>query len=80
MQLASHLVDDGASPQEAISTGRAGFGGDARVDPYVVVVEADMPWATIEGYRRAGTRSRRSSLAGRMPVTRRCVLRDLAYR
>jgi gamma-glutamyltranspeptidase/glutathione hydrolase len=53
MQLASHLVDDGAAPQEAIDRPRW-FAGDARVDPYAVVVEADMPWAAIEGLQARG--------------------------
>jgi gamma-glutamyltranspeptidase/glutathione hydrolase len=53
MQLASHLVDDGAAPQEAIDRPRW-FGGDARVDPFVVVVEAGMPLATIEGLQARG--------------------------
>jgi gamma-glutamyltranspeptidase/glutathione hydrolase len=53
MQLASHLVDDGVTPQEAIDRPRW-FGGDARVDPFAVVVEADMPWAAIEGLQARG--------------------------
>jgi gamma-glutamyltranspeptidase/glutathione hydrolase len=53
MQLVSHLVDDGATPEEAINRPRW-IAGDARVEPYAVVVEADMPWPAIEGLQVRG--------------------------
>jgi gamma-glutamyltranspeptidase/glutathione hydrolase len=53
MQLASHLVDDGAAPVDAIGRPRW-FAGDARTDPYAVVVEAGMAWPAIEGLQQRG--------------------------
>ncbi len=53
MQFVSHLVDDGASPEEAIGRPRW-VSGDARVDPYAVTVEAEMPWSSIEGLQVRG--------------------------
>ena len=53
MQLASHLVDDGTLPVEAIERPRW-FAGDARFDPFAVVVEAGTAGATIEGLQQRG--------------------------
>lgn len=53
MQLASHLIDDGASPVDAIERPRW-FAGDARLDPFGVVVEAGMSEAAIGGLRERG--------------------------
>lgn len=51
MQLVSHLVDDGASPADAIARPRW-FAGDARQSPFAVVVEAGMSPETIAGLQQ----------------------------
>ena len=53
MQIVSHLVDDGATPEEAIGRPRW-ISGDARLDPYAVTAEADLPWPAIEGLQARG--------------------------
>ncbi|MDQ4045286.1 MAG: gamma-glutamyltransferase family protein, partial [Chloroflexota bacterium] len=53
MQLVSHLVDDAATPDEAIDRPRW-ISGDARLDPFTVVVEADMDWNAIAGLQERG--------------------------
>ncbi|HEV2127608.1 MAG TPA: gamma-glutamyltransferase family protein [Thermomicrobiales bacterium] len=53
MQLVSHLVDSGATPGEAIARPRW-VSGDARLDPFTVVVEAGMEWHVIAGLQERG--------------------------
>lgn len=53
MQLVSHLVDDGADPVTAVERARW-FAGDARYEPYAVVVEAGMRFESIEGLQQRG--------------------------
>ncbi len=53
MQIVSHLVDDGADPAGAITRPRW-FSGDARLDPFTVVVEAGMDSGVIDGLRERG--------------------------
>jgi gamma-glutamyltranspeptidase/glutathione hydrolase len=53
MQLVSHLVDTTASAGEAIDRPRW-IAGDARVDPFAVIVEAGIPATTIESLQARG--------------------------
>jgi gamma-glutamyltranspeptidase / glutathione hydrolase len=53
MQLVSHLVDDGADPASAITRPRW-ISGDARLDPFTVVVEAGMDLGVVDGLRERG--------------------------
>lgn len=53
MQLVSHLVDAGLSPTEAVTVPRW-VAGDARFDPFGVVVETRMPFDTIAGLQLRG--------------------------
>ena len=53
MQLISHLVDAALSPEEAVAQPRW-IAGDARYDPFAVVVEARMPGEAIFGLQQRG--------------------------
>lgn len=54
MQLASHLVDFGMTPEAALAQPRW-FSGDGRYgDPYAVVIESGMPGAAASGLTQRG--------------------------